>query len=88
MTSLVSGNHKPSRNMFFETAVCQMLLKFVFHHECFNKVNIRFTELLFWKKICLLVGASDMLWTGGSAMYVCYTNPIGSTIKHQSNFLL
>ena len=24
----------------------------------------------------------------GSAMYVCHTNQIGSTIKHQSNFLL
>ena len=24
----------------------------------------------------------------GSAMYVCHTNKIGSTIKHQSNFLL
>ena len=53
----------------------------------------------FWIIFCkknLLVGASDMLWTGGSvdqwisgsAMYVCHTNQIGSTIKHQSNFLL
>ena len=24
----------------------------------------------------------------GSAMYLCHTNQIGSTIKHQSNFLL
>ena len=38
MTSLISGNHKPSCNMFFKTAVCQMLLKFVFHREYFNKV--------------------------------------------------
>ena len=50
----------------------------------------------FFVKKNLLVGASDMLWTGGSvdqwisgsAMYVCHTNQIGSTIKHQSNFLL
>ena len=25
-------------------------------------------------------------WISGSAMYVCHTNQIGSTIKHQSNF--
>ena len=27
-------------------------------------------------------------WISGSAMYVCHTNQIGCTIKHQSNFLL
>ena len=54
----------------------------------------------FFVKKYLLVGAWDMLWAGGawfmdhgsvdhgSAMYVCHTNQIGSTIKHQSNFLL
>ena len=26
MTSLISGNHKLSRNMFFKTVVCQMPL--------------------------------------------------------------
>ena len=52
-----------------------------------------FELLLFFKY--LLVGVWDMLWAGdhgsvdlGSAMYVCHTNQIGSTIKHQSNFLL
>ena len=38
MTSLISGNHKPSRNMFFPTPVYQMSLRFVFHQEHFNKV--------------------------------------------------
>ena len=38
MTSLISGNHKPSRNMFFPTPGCQMSLRFVFHQEHFNKV--------------------------------------------------
>ena len=50
----------------------------------------------FFVKKYLLVGASDVLWTGGSwfsrsvdqwEMYVCHTNQIESTIKHQSNFL-
>ena len=53
--------------------------------------------LFFLLKKYLLVGTSDMLWTGGSGdhgsvdqreMYVCHTNQIGSTIKQQSNFLL
>ena len=26
VTSFISGNHKPSHNMFFKTAVCQMSL--------------------------------------------------------------
>ena len=51
-----------------------------------------FIELFFVNKF-LLVGASVMLWAGGSwisgsAMYVCHTNQIRCTIKHQSNFLL
>ena len=50
----------------------------------------------FCKKKYLLVGASDVLWTGGSwfsrsvdqwEMYVCHTNQIGSSINNQSNFL-
>ena len=50
----------------------------------------------FYVKKYLLVGASDVLWTGGSwffglvnqwEMYVCHTNQIGSTINNQSNFL-
>ena len=46
----------------------------------------------FFVKKYPLVGASGMLWAGGSVdqweMYVCHTNHIGNTIKHQSNFLL
>ena len=38
MALLISGNHKPSRNMFFSTPVYQMSLRFVFHQEHFNKV--------------------------------------------------
>ena len=45
MTSLISGNHKPSRNMFFSTPVYQMSLRFVFHREHFNKV-IRFVSVV------------------------------------------
>ena len=45
MTSLISGNHKPSRNMFFSTPVYQMSLRFVFHQEHFNKV-IRFVSVV------------------------------------------
>ena len=41
VTSLISGNHKSSRNMFFKTAVCQISLTFAFHQEYFDKV-IRF----------------------------------------------
>ena len=50
----------------------------------------------FYVKKYLLVGASDVLWTGGSwfsgsmdqwEMYVCHTNQIGSTIINQSNCL-
>ena len=41
VTSLISGNHKSPRNLFFKTAVCQISLKFVFHEEYFDKV-IRF----------------------------------------------
>ena len=33
MTSLISGNHKSPRNLFFKTAVCQISLKFVFHQN-------------------------------------------------------
>ena len=36
MTSLISGNHKSPRNLFFKTAVCQICqisLKFVFHQN-------------------------------------------------------
>ena len=65
--------------------------------DCKDTINFKraIFELFFCKKH-LLVGASDMLWTGGSvdqwisgsAMYVCHTNQIGSTIKHQSSFLL
>ena len=39
----------------------------------------------FVKKIPL---SRRVKWISGSAMYVCPTNQIGSTIKHQSNFLL
>ena len=58
----------------------------------------------FFVKKYLLVGASGMLWAGGSVsgsvvqwisgsvdqweMYVCHTNQIRSTIRNQSNFLL
>ena len=45
MTSLISGNHKLSRNMFFSTPVYQMSLRFVFHQEHFNKV-IRFVSVV------------------------------------------
>ena len=45
MTSLISGNHKPSRNMFFSTPVYQMSLRFIFHQEHFNKV-IRFVSVV------------------------------------------
>ena len=45
MTSLISGNHKPSCNMFFPTPVYQMSLRFVFHQEHFNKV-IRFVSVV------------------------------------------
>ena len=60
-------------------------------------VGIFFLCYFFLLKKYLLVGTSDMLWTGGSGdhgsvdqreMYVCHTNQIGSTIKQQSNFLL
>ena len=59
--------------------------------------GIFFLCYFFFIKKYLLVGTSDMLWTGGSGdhgsvdqreMYVCHTNQIGSTIKQQSNFLL
>ena len=58
----------------------------------FCSAGLSFVELFFCKKIPLSRRV-DMLWTGGSwfsgsAMYVCHTNQIGSTIKHQSNFLL
>ena len=45
LTSLICGNHKPSRNMFFSTPVYQMSLRFVFHQEHFNKV-IRFLSVV------------------------------------------
>ena len=47
-------------------------------------------ELFFCKKIPLSrrVGYVMDEWISGSAMSVCHTNQIGSTIKHQSNFLL
>ena len=45
LTSLISGNHKPSRNMFFSTPVYQMSLRFIFHQEHFNKV-LRFVSLV------------------------------------------
>ena len=45
MTSLISGNHKLSRNLFFPTPVYQMSLRFVFHQEHFNKV-IRFGSVV------------------------------------------
>ena len=55
------------------------------------KYLIRFLSY-FLKKKYLLVGASGMLWAvqwvDQWVMYVCYTNQIGCTIKHQSNFLL
>ena len=41
VTSLISGNHNSSRNMFFKTAVCHISLTFAFHQEYFDKV-IRF----------------------------------------------
>ena len=45
MTSLISGNRKPSRSMFFSTPVYQMSLRFIFHQEHFNKV-IRFVSVV------------------------------------------
>ena len=45
LTSFISGNHKPSRNMFFSTPDYQMSLRFVFHQEHFNKV-IRFVSVV------------------------------------------
>ena len=48
--------------------------------------------LPFFLSYVFVVGASGMLWTGGSVSGsvrdICRTNQIGSTIKHQSNFLL
>ena len=40
LTSLISGNQKPSRNMFFSTAVYRMSLRFVFHQERFNSYTL------------------------------------------------
>ena len=45
MTSLISGNHKPSCSMFFSTSVYQMSVRFIFHQEHFNKV-IRFVSVV------------------------------------------
>ena len=45
MTSLISGNQRPSRNMFFSTPVYQMSLRFAFLQEHFNKV-IRFVSVV------------------------------------------
>ena len=55
-----------------------------------RRVLMAFFELFFGKKIPLsrrvgyVMGGS----VSGSVRDVCYTNQIGSTIKHQSNFLL
>ena len=45
-------------------------------------------EFFFCKKIPLSrrVGYVIDGWISGSAMYVCHTNQIGSTINSQSNF--
>ena len=46
LTSLISGNHKPSRKMFFfQTSVYKMSLRFILHQEHFNKV-IRFVSVV------------------------------------------
>ena len=67
-------------------------------HETPTWIGEFFAEFLsyFFVKKYLLVGASAMLWAvqwvdqwvDQWEMYVCHTNQIGSTIKHQSNFLL
>ena len=51
---------------------------------------IRFLSYFFCKKVPLSrrVGYVMDGWISGSEMYVCHTNQIGCTIKHQSNFLL
>ena len=66
-------------------------LKFI---RLFSNLPLFLCEGSFWgyffvKKIPLSRGVEYVMggWISGSAMYVCHINQIGSTIKHQSNFL-
>ena len=91
-TSAIAKRYKNMRGTMPQglLSVSKCLLK-----KCRNKFDCfvyeMLFELFFFVKKYLLVGAQDMSvdqWISGSAMYVCHTNQIGSTIKHQSNFLL
>ena len=63
LTSLISGNHKPSRKMSFSTSDYQMLLRFAFHQEHFNKV-ILFVSVVIAQYIQCQGAGNDIFQAG------------------------